>query len=65
MDIEPIWIVLGGIIGVIILSPIVAMIVNVTVLEPESEYFRGFLMTSLLAVVVGVFGLLELNHRRS
>ena len=81
MDIEPIWIVLGGIIAIMMIVPVI------TAISPTlgPSFWRVFGVTGvvspsipelldqgrflgivfILAIVAGAFGLLEWNHRRS
>jgi len=61
MKIKPIWIVVVGIVAVV-MFPTYVLTGGANVEDGETNFL---VVGYIIVIVVGIFGLLELNHRRS
>ena len=64
MDIEPIWIIMGGIMSIIYIIVSISL-TGIGQGINEHEILRYIVVGALVLIVVGVFGLLELFSRES
>ena len=63
MKLEPIWIIFGGIVVVLLITPTLNLFLDVGEISDEYEYLRPILLGAIIMIVPAVIGLLELSRR--